>query len=556
MIVFNKRPGMPRSRPVTRLLVILLAMTPALASCMHQPALADDISAASEPDSTTPMLLAMSKIDNSPDSDSIADAEDMHHDEFAIGPLEDQTLWGHIRDRFVIESGLEHERTRTELEWYRSNKQYLDRVMTRAEPFLHYILTEAEKRNLPTELVLLPIVESAFQPFAYSHGRAAGLWQFIPSTGRMYGLKQNWWYDGRRDIHASTQAALNYLEALGKEFHGDWLHALAAYNAGSGNVRRAIRKNKKHNKPTDYWNLSLPRETQQYVPKLLALKEIVTNPREHEVTLHCIPYAPGFIEVDTGSQIDLALAAELADIDIETLYMYNPAFNRWATPPDGPHRLILPAEAASLFEENLETLPEEKRLTWKRHEIGNGETLSEIAVKYNTTVDHLRKVNKIHGNNIRAGKHLLIPVASRERDVYSLTAGQRKQATQNTSRGETKLTHIVKSGESFWEISREYGVNMHKLAKWNAMAIRDPLREGQKLVIWTSDDAGQRRATPAKGTTMRTISYTVRNGDSLARIADRYRVSIADLQRWNTIKGKYLQPGQKLKLHIDVRNQS
>ena len=407
---------------------------------MHQQAIASDTtaSAGSGAEAPAPILLAMSKIDNSLEAGGIADAEDRHFDEFAIGPLEDQTLWGHIRDGFVIEDGLEHQRTRSELEWYRSHKEYLDRVMTRAEPFLHYILTEAEKRQLPTELVLLPIVESAFQPFAYSHGRAAGLWQFIPSTGRMYGLKQNWWYDGRRDIHASTQAALNYLEALGKEFKGDWLHALAAYNAGSGNVRRAIRKNKKRNKPIDYWNLDLPKETRAYVPKLLALKEIVTNPREHEVTLHCIPYAPGFIEVDTGSQIDLALAAELADIDIETLYMYNPAFNRWSTPPEGPHRLILPAEAASLFEENLEALPEEERLSWKRHKIADGETLSEIAVKYNTTVAHLRKVNKIRGNNIRAGKHLLIPVASRDRDVYSLTAGQRKQATQNTSRGQTK----------------------------------------------------------------------------------------------------------------------
>ena len=234
--------------------------------------------------------------------------------------------------------------------------------------------------------------------------------------------------------------------------------------------------------------------------------------------------------------------------------MYNPAFNRWATPPDGPHRLILPAEAASLFEENLGALPEDERLSWKRHKIGNGETLSHIAAKYNTTVDHLRKVNKIRGNNIRAGKHLLIPVASRERDVYSLTAGQRKQATQNTSRGQNKLTHIVQSGDSFWDISRAYGVNMHSLAKWNAMAIRDPLREGQKLVVWTNDKSHV-VAAPAKGTSMRTISYTVRNGDSLSRIADRYRVSVADLQRWNTIKGKYLQPGQKLKLHIDVRNQ-
>ena len=476
-------------------------------------------------------------------------------DEFAIGEIDDHSLWNHLRMGFVLDSGMDQQRTQNELEWYSSHQDYLGRVMDRAEPFLYYILLEAEKRKLPGELVLLPIVESAFQPFAYSHGRAAGLWQFIPSTGKMYGLKQDWWYDGRRDIHASTQAALDYLENLGKEFNGNWLHALAAYNAGSGNVRRAIRENERKGKPTDFWHLPLPRETQAYVPKLLALKEIITRPELYEVSLHCIPYAPGFRVVDAGSQIDLALVAELADIDTETLYMYNPAFNRWTTPPDGPHQLILPAEAAITFEANLVALPDDQRLTWKRHLIRNGETLSEIAVKYHTTAAQLRKVNKIRGNNIRAGKHLLIPIASRERSAYSLSASQRLQNTQNTSRGDNKLTHTVKPGESFWEISRAYNVNMHALAKWNGMAVRDPLRDGQELVIWKKAAATVPMSLPANGATMRNISYTVKNGDSLSRIADRFRVSIDDLERWNQLSGKYLQPGQKLKLLIDVRNQ-
>ena len=470
--------------------------------------------------------------------------------------LPDQTLWTEIRAGFALETGLEHKRTQTELNWFARHPEYMDRVMTRAEPFLHYILQQAKKRNIPTELVLLPIVESAFQPFAYSHGRAAGIWQFIPATGKLYGLKQNWWYDGRRDIYESTQAALNYLENLNKLFKGNWLHALAAYNSGPGNVQKAIRKNKRRGRSTDFWHLKLPLETRTYVPKLLALKEIVSNPDAYDISLRCIPNAPGFKQVDAGSQIDLALAAEVADIDLDTLYRYNPAFNRWSTAPSGPHKLLLPTDAAELFNANIKLLPENERIRWKRHRIKEGETLGHIALKYNTTAKQLRKVNKIRGNRIRAGKHLLIPVASRNHRDYALSAPQRKRATQNRSRGNDKnrINHIVEFGESFWLIARKYDVSMHRLAKWNGMAIRDKLREGQKLVVWTKDSIATAQA--ARSNTIQKLTHTVRNGDSLSRIASRYHVRVADLHRWNKIKGKYLQPGQKLRVYVDVTRQT
>ncbi|MCW8831561.1 MAG: transglycosylase SLT domain-containing protein, partial [Gammaproteobacteria bacterium] len=232
---------------------------------------------------------------------------DMDFDSFAIDEPPLETVWQHVRAGFKLEAHTDKKLMQSELAWYAGHKGYIQRVMERSDPFLHYILSEAEKRNLPTELVLLPIVESAFQPFAYSHGRAAGLWQFIPATGRLYGLKQNWWYDGRRDIYASTQAALKYLTNLNKLFKDDWLLALAAYNSGSGTVQRAIRKNKKRGKPTDFWNLDLPRETRSYVPKLLALKELITHPQKYDISLRCIPHVPGFKRIDVGSQIDLAL---------------------------------------------------------------------------------------------------------------------------------------------------------------------------------------------------------------------------------------------------------
>ena len=473
----------------------------------------------------------------------------------AAKPVQD--IWPRIRTGFQLPDDIQHKALKTEVKWFAKHPEYMQRVMTRAEPFLYYIVEEAEKRNLPTELALLPIVESAYQPFAYSHGRAAGIWQFIPSTGKYYGLKQNWWYDGRRDIYASTQAALNYLEKLNKQFKGDWMLALASYNSGSGTVRRAIRKNQRLNKPTDFWNLKLPKETQAYVPKLLALKEIILNPEKYSISLRPIADSPGFKQVKTKAQLDLALAAELAEIDLETLYNFNPAFNRWATDPDGPHSLILPIESAEKFEANYAVLPVEKHLRWSRHKIKPGETLSHIALKYNTSVKHLKKVNDIRSNGIREGKYLIIPLSSKNKSSYALSSSQRLKSTQNKKRGgsKTRVNHIVQNGESFWEIAKKYNVNMHKLAKWNGMAIKDPLRKGQKLVVWTK---GSKTAVKSHNpnSTVRSIHYTVRNGDSLSRIASRYHVSVNDLHRWNTIKGKYLKPGQRLKLYIDVTEQS
>ena len=296
------------------------------------------------------------------------------------------------------------------------------------------------------------------------------------------------------------------------------------------------------------------------MPKLLALKEIVSNPEKYSISLRCIPDAPGFKQVKTNAQIDLALAAELAEVDLKTLYNYNPGFNRWATDPDGPHTLILPVESAEVFEKNYAMLPASKHLRWTRHKIKSGETLSHIATKYNTSIKHLKKVNKIRGNNIRAGKHLLIPVSSKNKSSYALSSTQRLKSIQNTKRGNgTRITHIVQTNESFWEISRKYKVNMHSLAKWNGMAIRDPLKQGQKLIVWSNRKTNNIQAavkTHNPNSTIKSIHYTVRNGDSLSRIATRYSVNIKDLHRWNKIKGKYIRPGQRLKLYIDVTEQS
>ena len=455
-------------------------------------------------------------------------------------------------------NAVDNKRVRVQLKWFLDHPGYLQRVMERARPILPFVLDELERRNLPSELALLPIVESAYQAFAYSHGRASGMWQIIPSTGRFLGLKQNWWYDGRRDIIESTHAAITYLDSLAQQFDGDWELALAAYNAGPGKIRSAVRYNKKRKRKTDFWHLTKIRnETRAYVPKLFALRELFANPEKYELDLVPVNNQVSYEIVELDGQIDLALAADLAGITVNQLYQLNPAFNRWATAPNGPHRLLLPREKAEQFKLAVAKIPPSERINWVRHKIRNGETLSHISRKYRTTVGLIKKVNNIRGNRIRAGKYLMVPTATRSLNTYTLSENSRKAAIQNTNRSGTKRIHIVRPGQSLWSISRNYNVTTRALAKWNGIAPIDTLSVGQKLVVWTKPGLSQTvsisQTRPSNA--LHTLRYTVRKGDSLYLIANRFNIRVADIKRWNQV-GKYLHPGQKLKLYVDITSQS
>jgi len=462
-------------------------------------------------------------------------------------------LWESMRRNFALPAD-NNKRIKVQRNWYARHPEYMRRVSQRANRYAAYILQQITARGLPAEIALLPIVESAYDPFAYSHGRAAGLWQFIPATGKRFDLKQDWWYDGRRDLLESTRAALDYLEYLHKRFDGDWLLALAAYNSGEGTVGKAVRRNRKKNKSISFWDLDLPKETRAYVPKLIALKQLVNSPEKYDVSLEPITNQPSFEIIDTGGQIDLAIAADLAGIDLDTLYRFNPGFNQWATPPKGPHRLLIPNQQVEQFRESIARLPPKKRVKWVRHKVAKGQTLGHISRRYHTTVDALKAANQIRGHSIRAGKHLLVPVSSTGQENYRLSAGQRLSQKQNTTRKGQRSHHIVATGDTFWDLSRQYKVSVRKLASWNGMAPGDPLRVGQKLVLWTNQPT---RYSKHPGAQRRALQYTVRKGDSLSRISSRFKVRVTDLRRWNGLKKTgYLQPGQRLKLYVDVTRQT
>ncbi|MFY8272683.1 LysM peptidoglycan-binding domain-containing protein [Pseudoalteromonas sp. SSDWG2] len=431
----------------------------------------------------------------------------------------------------------------TERNYYARHQSYLDRISKRAEPYLYYIVEEVEKRQMPIEIALLPIVESAFDPYGYSHRSASGIWQFMPQTGKRFGLKQNWWYDGRRDISESTRAALDYLSYLHKTLDGDWLNAIAAYNSGEGRVMRAIKKNRAKHLPTDFWSLDLPKETTAYVPKLLALADLLKRHEEFGVRWNKIVNAQVIERVDAGSQIDLELAAQMAGISLSELYRLNPAFNRWASDPEGPHHLLLPLDSVERFNERLAKAQLKDRLRWQQYTVQSGDTLSVIAKKHNTSVSAITRLNTLQSNIIRIGQTLMIPLS----DNASSHLPDRVRLALNNTTSVTK-SHIVKSGDTLWDLSREYDVTVAQLKAWNNLTDNTVLKLGQKLKI------RQPSASGAIKSVNRTITYKVRKGDSLSRIASQFGLKISDIKKWNKLDSKqYLQPGQKLKLIVDVK---
>ncbi|ELX4136658.1 LysM peptidoglycan-binding domain-containing protein [Vibrio vulnificus] len=459
-----------------------------------------------------------------------------------VTPQTQEDVWQRIAMQLSLEVP-DHEKVDYYRTWYLKHPNHLKTVSQRATPFLYLITEKIEARDLPLELALLPVVESSFDPFAYSHGSAAGLWQFVPGTGKMYGLEQNFWYDGRRDVAAATDAALDYLTYLNKRFEGNWNHAIAAYNSGGGRVSSAIRKNNKLGEPTDFFSLDLPKETSGYVPKLLALADIIANQEKYGIDIPAIPNQPVLTLVDPKEQLDLAIAAQYAGLPVKELQSYNPAYNQWSTAPEGPFQLLIPVDKAEEFLAKVEE-NRGKGMKMVRYKVRSGDTLSVLAEKHNTTSEVIRTANSLNGNNIRVGQYLLIPTSQKDASAYTLSAANRLAKTQATARGKYKLTHTVKSGESLWSIAKANKVDHQALAKWNGMGPRDTLRIGQDLVIWKES---------SEGAIIRTVFYKVRSGDTISGIATKFKVKSNDIVKWNALQNqKYLKPGQQLKLYVDV----
>lgn len=454
----RQRPFARKTLPATLLCLAAVA----IGGCVS---LQDDLGAEAEPLPAMTASANATDVCRLPRAKAVSDAP--------IDPrLQPDALWQRLRAGFMLDD-YHHPRVQHEIDRLLRNKIALRGLLQQARPYLQYITRQTQAHGLPMEIALLPAVESGFRPYAFSTDGATGLWQFMPSTGRHLGLTRNWWYDGRRDPIAATDAALTYLERLSKRFDGDWLHGLAAYNAGGGTISKAIRKNRKAGKPVDYWSLDLPGETDAYVPRLLALCAIIKDPQRFDIELPPIVDRPYFEVVETGDQLDLSVAAKLADISLEELLQLNPAFNRGATPPDGPHELLLPADAAEAFQAALDALPAEKRLRRTRYRVRPGDSLSTIAARHKLPVRAVMTANNLKKNLIRAGQDLVIPLSAAEAVPLSNYA---KLPTSS-------LRYRVQHGDSLYTIARRYDVSIGDLRRWNRLE-SNLLRPGQRLTLY------------------------------------------------------------------------
>ena len=469
----------------------------------------------------------------------------------------DYGLWTRLSKDFTMHA-IEQERIDAEVFFYQARLDQLQRTTKRAEPYLFFIVEQLRERGMPMELALLPIVESSYQPQATSRSQAAGLWQFIPSTGTHYGLKQNWWYDGRRDVQASTQAALDYLQYLNTMFNGDWALALAAYNAGEGTVSRAVQKAAAKGEPTDYWSLDLPDETEHYVPRLLALVRMFHEPEKCGLAPHRVDDKPVFTEVTFDKPLDLAKIASAVSMSEADLYKLNPGFKRGVNGHgQDVVALLLPHDKAEqLRQQDLEnfcvTLAPPRKVTLKKNE-----SLASIARRHGVSVAEIREINPPLANKLKRGQTLAIPSermmigrpsstlaennVREEPDPLELPAKERYAVN-------SKVTHSVSAGDSLFNVSRKYGVKPADLASWNKLNTKSALKPGQKLTVYcelpeaakssghaghdTAKASAQAKPSPAPQAT----TYTVKKGDTLHSIAQRFKVTIAQLREWNHLK--------------------
>jgi membrane-bound lytic murein transglycosylase D len=481
-------------------------------------------------------------------------------------------LLDRIRDGYALPD-VAHYAVDREVELYRKNPDFLDRTFKRGSRYLYYIVQEIERRNLPLELALLPVVESAFNPVAYSRSRASGLWQFIPSSGKHYGLEQNWWIDERRDVIEATGAALTYLQYLNTYFAGDWYLAIAAYNGGEGTVSGAVRRNQSAGLPTDFFSLNLRAETRDYVPKLLAISRIVRNPQAYGLTFSAIPNQPYFEAVEPGRQMHLDHAAQLAGITREDMFALNPGYNRMTTPPKGPHRLLLPVPNAQTFRQAMldQPLTDQSSVAVAaiepppevRHKVRRGETLSAIARQYGVPMVALQRANDIQGSVIHPGDSLLIPAGFADETVtLAALAAPRDDITaqlpehQKPPASKKPRVHVVKSGDTLWDVARRYGVTVPALASANGLSSKAGLVPGARLEIpGKGGSATQAAASSAKESSR--VTYKVKRGDTLSEIADRFDVSVRELMTWNRLRqSSSLRAGQRLVVYTDSSRQT
>lgn len=411
-----------------------------------------------------------------------------------------------------------------------------------------------QEKELPDELFYLAMIESGFNPRAYSYARAAGIWQFIKGTGAAYGLRNSWWFDERKDPYLSTLAAAKHLKDLYARF-GDWYLALAGYNCNPKKIENRMRQYK----TDDFWELKrLPRQTRNYVPTFIAASVLASNPKKYG--FYVDKMEP--VEFDTvliSECIDLEILSQCADTTFEFIKEINPAILRWCTPPDVRNFVFnIPKGSKEQFREKYSQIPEENKRSWVRHVVRKGETLSDIAKKYGTSIDILKTYNKLNGNRIRINQDILLPVP-RNKKYYDLTTSvasvsEKKKARSSVDlKGYKKITYLVKAGDTLGQIAEQFHTQANKIREWNGMYYGQYIYPDQKLDIWVAESSlSEQKDTNQKEISTSDDIHVVQQGETLWDIAQHYDVTIEKLKSWNKKRSNTIQPGERLK----IRNES
>jgi membrane-bound lytic murein transglycosylase D len=436
-------------------------------------------------------------------------------------------VWGRIRITSENNQGYLDKKTIEYINVYLKNPDQLDLLFEKGRYFIYFVLEELERYSLPSELALLPYIESSYDPFSISSSGAMGIWQFMPATARIYGLKDTWWYEQRHDPLISSRAAVRYLAYLHNRFNKDITYTLAAYNGGPTLLEKRIKLNRQSGKPTDYKNLKLPKQTLEYVPKFMAIKELVVNAEKYGINLPSFPNKPVLGSIELEGQVEILAFSEFANLKPEFVYKLNAGYTKWASPPGKKTTFNIPIELEKELNIKKDQFIQNNQINWVTHKVVSGDSLWKIARKYDTEVNILKKVNYLKSDILSLYQELLIPLSNDQNQAFI-----------------PYQAHIISEGDTLWELGMKYKVAPAEIAKNNGLRLNTPLTIGKELNI------GNKNIYRTINSKKRTILYSVKQGDSLYRIADIFNIEISDIKKINELEKNEIAPGQVLKIII------
>ena len=438
-----------------------------------------------------------------------------------------ESVWDRIKDANPIKEESLDEKTLQYINGYLSNPVQLNKLLEKGRYFIYFVLEELERYRLPPELALLPYIESNYDPFSISSSGAMGIWQFMPATARIYGLRDSWWYEQRHDPLVSSKAAVRYLAYLHNRFNKEITYTLAAYNGGPTLLEKRIKLNKKAGKPTDYKNLKLPKQTQDYVPKFKAILAIVINAEKYGINLPDFPNKQVLGNIELDGQVEILAFSEFAGLKPEFVYKLNAGYTKWASPPGNKTKFNIPVELEETLNLKKDQFIQTNQINWVTHKVSKGDSLWKIAEKFETEVNVLKKVNYLASNILSLNQELLIPLSNDQNQTFI-----------------PYQAHIISEGDTLWNLGIQYKISPAEIAKNNGLRMNSPLTIGKELNI------GNKNIYRTINSKKRTILYSVKQGDSLFRIADVFNIEISDIRSINELSNNEIKPGQVLKIII------